>query len=260
MKENINGVSIHYRTEGENGSKVLLLHGWGCDMTMMQPVAEALKQTHNVLLVDFPGHGQSDRPPEPWGVPEYAECLCELLQRLSFFPCSVIAHSFGCRIATWLEKEKPSLFHKIVFTGAAGIRPQPSAEAQKKSKRYQKLKQYSEMLKKLPLMKSVAEDMQNKLRQRYGSRDYNALDEEMRRTFVKVIQLDLTEYYACFHSSTLLIWGDADTETPLWMAKEMEKRIPDCGLVVLEGGSHFAYLEQIFRFNTIVRQFLKEDE
>ena len=260
MKENINGVSVHYRVEGEGKSKVLLLHGWGCDMSMMQPVADALKQTHSVLLVDFPGHGQSGRPPEPWGVPEYAECIDALLQKLSFFPCSVIAHSFGCRITTWLEKEKPSLIHKIVFTGAAGIRPQPSAEAQKRNKRYQKLKRYSEMLKKLPLMGSVAEDMQQKLRQHYGSPDYNALDDEMRKTFIKVIQLDLTEYYNSFQSSTLLIWGDADTETPLWMAKEMANRIPDCGLVILEGGSHFAYLEQISRFNTIVRQFLKEEE
>ena len=44
------------------------------------------------------------------------------------------------------------------------------------------------------------------------------------------------------------------------MAKEMEKRIPDAGLVILEGGTHFAYLEQIRRFNLIVQQFLKEDE
>ena len=44
------------------------------------------------------------------------------------------------------------------------------------------------------------------------------------------------------------------------MAREMEKRIPDAGLVILEGGSHFAYLEQIGRFNAIVRHFLKEEE
>jgi len=38
----------------------------------------------------------------------------------------------------------------------------------------------------------------------------------------------------------------------------MEKLIPDAGLVILEGGSHFAYLEQIQRFNTIAQHFLKE--
>jgi pimeloyl-ACP methyl ester carboxylesterase len=44
------------------------------------------------------------------------------------------------------------------------------------------------------------------------------------------------------------------------MAREMEKRIPDCGLVIFEGCSHFAYLEQINRFNMIIKRFLQEDE
>ena len=81
----------------------------------------------------------------------------------------------------------------------------------------------------------------------------------MRKTFVKVINQDLSGLYQRFQSSTLLIWGENDTETPLWMAEEMEKSIPDAGLVILDGGSHFAYLEQNARFNTIVLAFLKGD-
>ena len=260
MKENVNGTEIHYRIEGEHGSRVLLLHGWGCDMKLMQPVADALKTDHSTLLIDFPGHGESGRPPEPWGVPEYAACLRELLNRLSFVPCSVVAHSFGARIAAWLEAEEPDLFKRIVFTGGAGIRPKPTEESRKRAARYQQLKGYCETAKRIPVLGKAAERWEDNLRRKYGSRDYNALDEEMRRTFVKVINQDLTNLYSRFHASTLLIWGDADTETPLWMAREMEKRIPDAGLVILEGGTHFAYLEQIGRFNVILRQFLKGDE
>lgn len=260
MKEKINGTEIAYRIEGEGENRVLLLHGWGCDMKLMQPVADALKTDHRTLAVDFPGHGESGKPPEPWGVPEYAACLRELLDRLSFLPCSVIAHSFGARVAAWLEAEEPGIFHRIVFTGGAGIRPKPSEESKARTARYKKLKGYCETAKKIPLLGRAAENMEEKLRQKYGSRDYNALDAEMRQTFVKVVNQDLTDVYSRFHASTLLIWGDADTETPLWMAKEMEQRIPDAGLVILEGGTHFAYLEQIGRFNVIVRQFLKGDE
>ena len=260
MTEIINGTEICYRIEGEAKDRVLLLHGWGCDMKMMQPVADALKTDHTTLLIDFPGHGESGRPPEPWGVPEFADALLELLKRLSFLPCSVVAHSFGCRVAAWLEAENPGMFNRIVFTGAAGIRPKPSEEAQKRTAKYRKLRDYCETARKIPLIGKAAAGWEDKLRQKYGSRDYNALDEEMRKTFVRVINQDLTELYARFHASTLLLWGDADTETPLWMARVMEQRIPDAGLVILEGGTHFAYLEQISRFNTIVRHFLKEDK
>jgi len=259
MNEIINGVSVHYVIDGD-GEKVLLLHGWGCDISLMQPVSEALRTDCKVMMIDFPGHGKSGRPPEPWGVPEYADCLAALLKKVSFFPCTVIAHSFGCRVAAWLEAYQPFLFSRIVFTGAAGIRPKPTAESQKRSQKYQRLKGYTELIQKIPFLRSSAPFLQEKLRQRYGSRDYNALDEEMRKTFIKVIQQDLTECYDKFCASTLLIWGDADTETPLWMAREMEKRIPDCGLVIFEGCSHFAYLEQINRFNMIIKRFLQEDE
>ena len=260
MTEVISGTEIHYRILGEGAKKVLLLHGWGCDMSMMQPVADAFVPTHQVLLIDFPGHGLSGRPPEPWGVAEYAQCLKTLLEHTGFTPCSVIAHSFGCRIAAWLSVYSPELFDRIVFTGAAGIRPRPTKESEKRSSRYQRLKGYGEKIRKVPGLGKAADKWQETLRRKYGSRDYNALDREMQKTFVKVISEDLTDLYGQFSQSTLLIWGDEDTETPLWMGKEMEARIPDAGLVILEGGSHFAYLEQIRRFNTIALHFLKEEE
>ena len=259
MIENFHGVQVSYEIQGEGNSRVLLLHGWGCDMGMMQPVAEELKKNHQVLLLDFPGHGKSGRPPEPWGVPEYAECLKDLLKRTNFTPCSVIAHSFGCRVATWIAVNDPELFEKMIFTGAAGIRPQTTVEAARRSSEFKRLKGYCNQIKRISFMKGIAEHWEKKLREKYGSRDYNALDEEMRKTFVKVINQNLIGLYPRFQQSTLLIWGDSDTETPIWMGREMEKLIPDAGRVILEGGTHFAYLEQIRRFNVIVHEFLKED-
>ena len=259
MIREIDGVRIHFELGGAGQKNVLLLHGWGCDTRLMQPVADALQDRFRTLVLDFPGHGESGRPPEPWGVPEYAECLKKLLAETDFIPCHVIAHSFGCRVAAWLAAEEPALFGKLVFTGAAGIRPVPTEKSRRRSERYKKLKRCCERAGKIPFLAGSVKNWEERLRRKYGSRDYNALDEEMRKTFVKVISRDLSDIYPRIGSSTLLIWGDADTETPLWMGKEMESRIPDAGLVVFEGGTHFAYLEQAARFNTIVRQFLKED-
>ena len=260
MIKEINGARVSYSVTGTGPEKLLLLHGWGCDGTLMQQLAQSLQDSYQILIPDFPGHGQSSRPPEPWGVPEYADCLSKLLDETGFYPCHVIAHSFGCRVAAWLAANNKALFRKIVFTGAAGIRPASSPEAQKRSLRYKRLRSLCDRAGKIPVLKKAAENWKNKLRQKYGSRDYNALDEEMRKTFVKVVNQDLTDLYEKFQSSTLLIWGSNDTETPLWMGREMEKRIPDAGLVILEGGTHFAYLEQLPRFVIIVRRFLKGEE
>jgi len=78
----------------------------------------------------------------------------------------------------------------------------------------------------------------------------------MKKTFVKVINQDLTPLLPDIQASTLLIWGEKDTETPLWMGQKMEQDIPDAGLVIFENDDHFAYLHQWQRFVTVVRAFL----
>lgn len=245
--------------QGQGDRRVVLLHGWGCNTSLMKPVADSLAVDMQVLSLDFPGHGQSGRVPEPWGVPEFAAAVRELLEQLHFFPCSVVAHSFGGRVVIQLASEDSTLFEKVVLTGAAGIRPPQSEESRRRTARYRKLQGWCEIAKRARIFGKLPEKWEERLRQRYGSRDYNALDEEMRKTFVKVIGLDLTDRLALVRQPTLLLWGDRDTETPLWMGQKMEQLIPDAGLVVLEGGTHFAYLEQVNRFNTIVHHFLMEE-
>ena len=78
----------------------------------------------------------------------------------------------------------------------------------------------------------------------------------MRETFNKVINLDLTDKLKLIKRPTLLIWGENDTETPVYMAKIMEKEIADSGLVILENAGHFSYLDSSAKYNLIVENFL----
>ncbi len=258
MIKTINGTRIAFRRGGSGPRRVLLLHGWGCSMALMAPVKEALAGSMEVLSLDFPGFGESSRPPEPWGVPEYAGAIYALCEEELFFPCAVIAHSFGGRVALYLGAEHPGLFTKMVITGGAGLRATQTEEGRKRAAAFKRQKALAEKLGRFRPFSSIASNLQDKLRQKYGSADYNALDEEMCKTFVKVINLDLSDKLPLQRQPTLLIWGDRDTETPLWMGQKMEREIPDAALIVLEGGSHYAYLEQSARFNAIVKSFLSE--
>ena len=115
-----------------------------------------------------------------------------------------------------------------------------------------------ELTRKCRVFGKLPDLWQEALIQKYGSKDYAALTQEMRKTFVKVVNYDQAEKLASIKNSTLLVWGDQDTETPLWMGQQMEKEIPDSALIVLNGGTHFAYLEQAARFNAIAHSFLVE--
>ncbi|MBQ6480199.1 MAG: alpha/beta hydrolase [Anaerolineaceae bacterium] len=256
MTETIHQVQIYYERIGTGEKKVLLLHGWGCDSSFMLTVADRLKDEYQILIPDFPGHGKSGEPPEPWGVPDYADCLLELVDQLQFTHCAVIAHSFGARVAAWIASEHHDVFDRIILTGAAGIRPPQTEQSKKRSARYQTWKMVFTALDRVPLLKPAAAKLRQSIQKRYGSRDYNALNDEMKKTFVKVIQQDLSDCYPRIAQPTLLLWGDLDQETPVWMGRRMEKEIPDAALVLLEGGSHFAYLEQLDRFILITKNFL----
>lgn len=235
---------------------LLLLHGWGCDSSIFHAFEDDFSRSASLLAVDFPGHGQSGEPPVPWSVTEYAEQIFALLEMLKIEKADILAHSFGGRVAILLAAAHPEKVGKMVLTGAAGIRKPATQVQSKRQRRYQRYKRVLAALGKVPFLRRPVSRLLAKLRQRYGSPDYNRLNENMRKTFVRVISQDLTELLPKVRASTLLIWGSEDTETPLWMGEKMESTIPDAGLVVFDGRSHFAFLEESQRFQVIVRRFL----
>lgn len=257
MELSLCGVRLHYEQYGQGKRHVLLLHGWGCSTTHFKPIAENLQDEYHLTVIDFPAHGQSSEPPEPWAVKDFALCVKDLIERLGIAPCDVIAHSFGGRVALWLAANEPQLIHRLVLTGCAGIKKPQTEEQKKCSRRYQQLKGFYQKLAAIKPLKPAAEKALEALRQKYGSADYNALSEEMRKTFVKVVSEDLSPLLPRVKASTLLVFGENDQDTPLWMGQQMEKEIPDAGLVVFENDDHFAYLRQWPRFVRVVRAFLK---
>lgn len=234
---------------------VLLLHGWGCDSSIFSFIENGLSEDASVLSVDFPGHGKSGDPPESWGVQDYAEQILLLLDELSLPKVDVVAHSFGGRVALWLASHQPERVDRLVITGGAGIR-KPISEGQKKRQaRFKRLNRCCGWLKKIPFLRGWVERLEDQLRRKYGSPDYYKLNEVMRGTFVKVVNEDLLPLLPAITAPTLLIWGSDDTETPLWMGQQMEKQIPDAALIVFEGRTHFAFLEEWQRFLIIIKEF-----
>lgn len=239
---------------------IVLMHGWGCDSTMFSFIDSCLSERATVITLDFPGHGKSGEPPEPWGVHEYADLVRKLLQENGFSRVDLIGHSFGGRIAIVLASETPELVNKVVITGGAGIKKPVSPSHQKRTKRYKRMNKLLDGLKSIPAMANTVDKWQERLRNHFGSPDYVKLNEGMRKTFVKVISEDLFPLLKDIKAPTLLIWGSADTETPLWMGEQMEQSIPDAGLVIFEGKGHFAFLEEWQRFVVITKQFLLEGQ
>ena len=54
---------------------------------------------------------------------------------------------------------------------------------------------------------------------------------------------------------TLLVWGDADTRSPMSVANQMQDAIPGAKLMVIPGAGHVSNMEAPTRFNEVVREF-----
>jgi len=250
------GVRIYYEQLGDQGPNVLFLHGWMCSVALWKPIVERLSPHMRTIALDLPGHGQSGRPPEPWGATEYAAFVAAFIEALNLAPCDIVGHSHGGRTALRLALDRPDLVNHLVLTGSAGLRSESTPAQKRRHQTFRALRSSCNVLDKLRVFGPLPERGREALRKRFGSSDYNALDAEMRKTFVRVVNTNLGPELPKISKPTLLLWGDHDTETPLWMGKQMERDIPDAGLVLLEGGSHYAYLEQPDRFCRIVQQFL----
>ena len=67
----IDDLNINYKIIGD-GDLVVLLHGWGQNIEMMQPLVGGLKNK-KVLIIDLPGFGLSDEPKTVWSIEDYAD-------------------------------------------------------------------------------------------------------------------------------------------------------------------------------------------
>ena len=108
-----------------------------------------------------------------------------------------------------------------------------------------------------PPIKTLFPNALKKLQDKSGSADYKAASPVMRKILVSVVNEDLEPLLPKIKQSTLLIWGENDTATPLSDGKRMEELIKDSGLVTIKGAGHYSFLEGKFIFNRVICSFLK---
>ncbi len=253
MVKKIDDISVNYIDEGK-GDAVLLLHGWGANITLFDGIVKTLVSGHRVIALDMPGFGKTPEPPVPWCVDDYVDFLIRFLDELQLTEFSVIVHSFGGRVLFKMNAREglPYVIRKAVLIDSAGILPQKTWK-QRCSLRIYKAARTVMSTKILHfLYPDAVEDM----RRKRGSADYNNATPLMRATLVKVVNEDLEPLISKINCPTLLIWGDADTATPIADARRMEKLIKDAGLVVCEGAGHYSFLEQPAKVHGALLSFL----
>lgn len=248
----IDGMTLHYEVSGPESDAnptVLLMHGWGCDHTTVRSIANALNGNLRVYNVDLPGHGKSSEPPYAWGVEEFTSLMEKFIIKLRIRNPLPIGHSFGGRIALLMASRNP--IKKMVLVDTAGIKPRRSL------KYYLKVYSFKFAKKTLPALfgQKTGGRMIDKWRGKAGSADYRNSTPVMRAVMSKCVNEDLKHVMHSIIASTLLVWGENDTATPLRDAQTMHKLIPNAGLVSWPGCGHYSFLDNPVAFRAVIQSF-----
>ena len=193
-----------------------------------------------MVAIDFLGFGQSDYPPDFYGVKEYAADVASLLGVLHIKAATFVGHSFGGRVAIELAVYYPQIAKRIVLVDSAGIKPK------RKPSYY---------------FKVFAHKILKKLGKRglKGSSDYNALCDDMKKVFVRVVNYNQKCILNKIDVPCAIFWGKDDKETPLYMYKCFLKNIDGAQGFLLNGG-HFTFVEDKVTFGLILSAFLEETD
>lgn len=253
MEINISGINLNYIVEGK-GSPIVVLHGWGANIDTVVPIVNVLAENYKVYALDLPGFGQSEEPNEVIGSFGYVEIVKEFMDKMGIEKASFVGHSFGGKLSIIFGVEYPQLVDKLVLIDSAGLIPRRGPKYYSKVYSFKALRWIYKNL----FFWIANENRLKKFYEKFGSDDYRDSQGMMRKIFVKVVNENLKPLLKDINSPTLLIWGDKDDATPLYMGKIMENEIKDSGLVVIENGGHYSYLDNYSKFSAVIRSFFKQ--
>lgn len=238
-------LKINYIQYGnKEGIPIVLLHGWGQNIDMMKMIGDKFTK-NNIIIIDLPGHGQSEEPKEIWYLNDFVDMVHELLKHLNVENPVLIGHSFGGKISLLYASKYPT--RKLVTLAGPFRVAKPS-----NSLKYKILK----TAKNLPGMGKVAEFAKKHM----GSTDYRKASPIMREIMVKHINTDITEDVKKITCPTIIIWGDRDAAVPVEDAYVLEDLIKDSAAIIYEGCTHYAYLEQLGKTVSIIKNLIKEND
>lgn len=251
MTVKISDINVNYFAEGSPDSEtaLVMLHGWGSNIELFKNCAALIAAKYFVTAPDMPGFGGTPEPPFAWSVDDYTDFVIEYIKALGLKRVILLGHSFGGRVIIKLvnRKDLPFTVEKLILVDSAGIRPEKSEQQLRKEK----------VMKLGKKLLSASPRLIEKMQSMVGSADYKAASPLMREVLINVVNEDLSHLLPHITQETLLVWGTADTATPVSDAEKMEQLIPNAGLARIEGAGHYSFLENPVLFNAIIKSYLK---
>lgn len=238
--------------------ELALIHGWGLDSQVWQPLLAALAQRFRVHLVDLPGYGKASGDSADFT--HTAQALIDALPH----PVTLCGWSLGAMLALRAARLAPEQVTGLILVGATASFTQradwPAAQAPEvvdsfaASVRLQRQQTLQRFIALLSQGDSRARAISRTLAA--GLRQGPTPDAEtLSRGLNWLREVDLRPLLAAVTARSLLIHGENDSLNPLAAAQCLAKTLPNAKLEVFAAAGHAPFLNDPERFVHLLDDF-----
>ena len=257
------------------GDPLIMIPGWSQSSEEWKGSAASLSAVREVIALDMRGHGESDKPDYGYRVYRLAQDLHETINQLEFPKVDLMAHSMGCSV-TWayIDLYGQDRIGRLVLVDQAPCmfpRAEWSPEEMEQFGCFYKSADEVDEL-AASAMDCVDLDSTIDFVRGFFTTDFP----EQSLPFIAQENLKFPRHLAAqllrdtafgdwrdvikrIRCRTLVVGGDASiftSDSQRWIASQ----IPDAQVEIFaadEGGSHFMFVENPDRFDSIVLSFLR---
>ncbi len=231
---------------------IVILHGWGLSGGRYEALQKILKkEKYTVYAPDLPGFGEEKLLKPVMNLDDYVGFVFHFLHEKKIKKVIFIGHSFGGRVATKFTYKHPEYVEKLILTGAPIIR-EPLSLKKKLigiiARTGKKILSYSPI--------QVVEFLSWFAYRIIGEWDYFKAG-DMRPTFIKIINEDLSEILPSITTRTLLLWGEYDTFVPVAIGKKASAKMPHASFIEIPLATHKLPYEKPSLFAQEVLAFIQ---
>ena len=255
----VDGLRVAYRSAG-SGPPLVLLHGFLFDSRSWEPQLEELAGEFTVIAWDAPGAGDSSDPPPDFKTADWIRCLWGLLAGLGIKSAHIVGLSWGGIIAQEFYRHHPSRTRSLVladtYAGWKGSLPEEAWTERLESCLHDASLPPEEVVAKyLPGMYSNAASSDVRAGLRRVMVDFHP--QGFRLMARSSAETDTRNLLPTIKVPTLLLWGESDVRSPLTVANEMHRAIPEAQLSLIPETGHLSNYESPDPFNEAIRSFLR---
>jgi pimeloyl-ACP methyl ester carboxylesterase len=260
-----NGINICYTERGLSQSEpLILIMGITAPGSVWEKHVAIWEQNFRCIIVDNRGVGQSDKPNGPYTTAQMADDYAAVMDVLHITSAKVVGVSMGSTIAQQLALRHPEKVKSMVLM-CPWARCDNAAKAIFEHivncKRSFKPSEFSLYIQLLIYSKASWDNEEIALELAEGR--LQADFEENQQPFhglagqaAACIDHDVLAQLPKITQPTLVIGGKEDIFTPIWMAQEVAKAIPNSELFLYDNCGHIFHFEQLDNFNQKVKNWL----